>query len=400
MVRIPRLPRRQPNKLVYGVTAGVSAWALFKGQLADMAERGWDVAVVATDDERFRAAGAREGVRLLPITMEREIAPVADLKALAAWVVLLMKERPAVLNVGTPKAALLGGMAGWLTRVPRRVYVVRGLRFEGAQGRKRSVLLAMERLTMACATDVVVVSRSVGQEMLAAGLTSKPLLLVGDGSSNGVDGVGIGRRAAEIDVQAVRREFDVPVDHLLVAFVGRLTLDKGAAMMTRALHELCRRGVRVTLLAIGDAESEQAEELLRDPEISVALTGWTDDPVQYLAACEVLVLPTRREGYPNVVLEANACGVPVVTTRATGAIDSVVDGETGLLVDVDDEHGLVQSIMELAFDEELRGTMSEAARRRATTRFRPQRIWNGLACVYEGHLGSDISQIEYRGAAC
>lgn len=393
MVSLPRLPRRHPDKLLYGVTAGVSAWALLKGQLADMSARGWDVAVVATDDDRFRAAGKREGVRLLPVAMEREIAPAADLKALGAWILLLARGRPAVLNVGTPKAALLGGIAGWITRVPRRVYVVRGLRFEGARGRKRSVLLAMERLTMACATDVVVVSRSVGQEMIAAGLTSKQLLLVGDGSSNGVDGVGVGRRAAEVDAQAVREQFDIPQNHLVVAFVGRLTLDKGAAVLAGALHELRRRGVGVTLLAIGDAESEQAEELLRDPEISVALTGWTDDPIQYLAASDVLVLPTRREGYPNVVLEANACGVPVVTTTATGAVDSVVDGETGLLIPIDDAPALADALIRLAQDGELRAGMAAAARERAVTKFSPARIWDGLDSIYRGSASDDVSVV-------
>ena len=322
--------------------------------------------------------------------MEREIAPVADLKALCKWMLLLVRERPAVLNVGTPKAALLGGIAGWVTRVPRRVYVVRGLRFEGAQGRKRFVLLVMERLTMACATDVVVVSRSVGQEMLAAGLTSKTLLLIGDGSSNGVDAAGIGSRAADVDTSAVRRQFDVPADDLLVAFVGRLTLDKGAEMLADALHEMRRRGVGVTLLAIGDAESEQAEALLRDPSMSVALTGWTNDPIQYLAACDVLVLPTRREGYPNVVLEANACGVPVVTTTATGAVDSVVDGETGLLVAVDDAHALADALSRLAMDSALRAGMATAARERAMTRFSPHRIWDGLDRIYRDSPRDDV----------
>lgn len=394
MLRVPRLPRRQPSKLIYGVTAGVSAWALLKGQLADMSARGWDVTVVATDDDRLRAAENREGVRVLPVAMEREIAPVADLKSLGAWILLLMRERPSVLNVGTPKAALLGGLAGWITRVPRRVYVVRGLRFEGAQGRKRSVLLAMERLTIACATDVVVVSRSVGQEMMAAGLTSRQLLLIGDGSSNGVDAAGIGQRAADVDIQAVRHKFDVPPGDLFVAFVGRLTLDKGAEMLAGALHEMGRRGVNATLLAIGDTESEQAEALLRDPNMSVALTGWTDDPIQYLAACDVLVLPTRREGYPNVVLEANACGVPVVTTTATGAVDSVVDGETGLLVPVDDAHALADALSRVAQDSSLRLSMATAARERAMTKFSPQRIWDGLDSIYRGAPTDDVQVLD------
>lgn len=375
---------------MYGVTAGVSAWALLKGQLADMSRRGWSVSVVASDDARLRAASQREGVRAVPLAMEREIAPVADARSLLAWVCLLMRERPSVLNVGTPKAALLGMLAGALTRVPRRIYVVRGLRFEGTSGRKRALLLAMERLTIWCATDVVVVSRSVGEVMLAAGLDTRPLLLVGDGSSNGVDAVGIGTRAETVDVTAVRAKFGVDEGDLLIAYVGRLTLDKGAQVLVDALHRLAERGESITLMAIGDAESEAAEAILRDPRIDVALTGWTDDPVEYLAAADVLVLPTRREGYPNVVLEANACGVPVVTTRATGAKDSVVDGVNGLLIDVDDAEGLADALQTLHRDEVRRSELATRARERVLTRFEPARIWDGLDSVYRGRPSDDV----------
>ena len=384
---------RRPDALMYGVTAGVSAWALLKGQLADMSGRGWDVSIVASDDERLRAASAREGVRAVPLPMEREIAPLADVRSLVGWIGLLLRERPSVLNVGTPKAALLGMLSGALTRVPRRVYVVRGLRFEGTTGRKRALLLAMERLTIRCATDVVVVSRSVGEVMLDAGLDARPLLLVGDGSSNGVDGAGIAKRAAAVNGSQVREEFGVSNDSLLVAYVGRLTLDKGAEMLVGALHALRERGVEVTLMAIGDSESEEAAALLRDPRIEVVLTGWSDDPIEYVAASDVLVLPTRREGYPNVVLEANACGVPVVTTRATGARDSVVDGLNGLLVDVDDADALADALRLLQGDEARRRTLATNARERALTRFAPTRIWDGLDSIYRGQPSKDVEVV-------
>lgn len=378
---------------MYGVTAGVSAWALLRGQLADMAARGWTVTVVADGDERLELAASREGVRAVPLRMAREISPLQDLKSLVSWLYLLRRERPEVLNVGTPKAALLGAVAGWLTGVPRRIYVVRGLRFEGATGSRRAILVAMERLTIRASTDVVVVSRSVGERMLEVGLDRRPLLLIGEGSSNGVDGVGLAAKAQAVDPSAVRSELGVSMDRFLVGFVGRITFDKGAAFLADAMQILEDRGVPISLVVVGDSEDAAADRHLRSSGAQVTTTGWTDEPWKYIASMDVLVLPTKREGYPNVVLEANACGVPVVTTRATGAIDSVVEGVTGLLVDVDDAPGLADALERLHADPPLRSAMAKAARTRALSDFAPQRIWDGLAAVYRREYSDDVAAV-------
>lgn len=376
---------------MYGVTSGASACVLLRGQLADMTARGWSVTVVANGDEMLARAAEREGVRAIAMAMEREVALLKDLKSFVGWISLLKKEQPAVLNVGTPKAALLGALAGRLTGVPRRVYVVRGLRFEGTAGYRRRVLVAMERLTMWASTDVIVVSESVGRRMLEAGLRHRPLLLIGAGSSNGVDGAGLMAKAAAVDVRAARAKFGVPPDRFVVGFVGRLTLDKGIDVLANAMRILHGRGISATLLVVGEAEDPAANESLARAGVPVISTGWTEEPWRPMAIMDALVLPTKREGFPNVVLEANACGVPVITTRATGAVDAVSDGETGLLVDVDDAYGLANALGRLRLSAELRGALADSAQQRVLTEFMPERIWQSLDSIYSGQISADVS---------
>lgn len=390
--RRQRRVERRVGRLIYGTTVGLSLWAFYPGQLKDMAGRGWNVTAVACGDQHLSRAAVREGVASARVAMARDISLARDLQALAEWVLLLARQRPAVINLGTPKAGLLGGLAAKVTRVPRRLYVVHGLRFEGTTGARRALLVSMERLALWCATDVVVVSRSVGAGLRRVGVR-RPLLLIGEGSCNGIDAEKTQRMARTVDVQARRETLGLERGTFVVGFVGRLTPDKGLSQLAEALRLLRSGGVEVTLLALGDAESDDAEAALREAGESVVLTGWVDEPLTYMSLMDVLVLPTKREGYPLVVLEANASGVPVVTTRSTGAIDSVEDGVDGLLVDYDDAPALAAQITRLVNDRALGERLAGAGRHRAEKRFASQRIWDGLDSIYRGRPNDDVRRL-------
>lgn len=369
------------------MTAGISAYTLLRGQLAFMREHGVKVVLVSAPDDRLFAAALREGVRAVAIDMSREITPARDVRALVAWIRLLRRERPDVVTVGTPKAALLGAAAAFLTRVPRRVYIVRGLRYQGALGRSRRLLMAMERTTVAMSTDIVVVSRSVGASMREDGILGRrePLLL-GAGSSNGVDAAAVRDACGRHTRADILNSLGWPLGTQVVAFVGRLNRDKGAETLVSAIRVVHERHPLVALLCIGDVEEPEIMASLAECGVPVHLTGWTDQPWTYFSAVDVLALPTRREGFPNVVLEAASVGVPTVTTRATGAVDSVVDGVTGLVVGVDDVAGFSGALRVLLGDPGTRDRMGAAARVRAETDFAPEVVWSGLLDLYKDPL--------------
>lgn len=384
---------RVPDRVVYGITAGVSADKLLRGHLAAMREDGWDVHLAVDPDDRARAAAARERVWLEPLPMAREISLRDDLASLRAWLALLRKLRPSVTNVSTPKAGLLGGIAAWVTRVPRRVYVVRGLRLEGARGLLGRILWVMERISVACATDVVVVSRSLGDEARRRRLLGKkPTWIVGGGSSNGVDTDAVAQRAASCDRVAERRRLGFAETDAVIGYVGRITADKGLDTLLDAAA-LLPDATRVRLLLIGSLDEEPLGRRIAQLGERVVHVDWTDDVWSYYGVMDALCLPTRREGFPNVVLEASAAALPVITTRATGAVDSVIDGETGLLVDVDDVPDLARALTRLADDPNSRRRFGHAAQARVRSEFDPTSIWAGVASVMRGKPAPHVHRL-------
>lgn len=381
-------------KLIVAVTSGMSAFTLLRGQLRWFAQHGYEVVLVANDDEQALRASQKEGVRLEGIPMKREISMIADLRSLIKWVKVLRKERPYALNVGTPKAGLLGNLAAWITRVPRRIYTVRGLRLEGTSGLLRAVLWISERASTALATDVVVISDSLGRKMLEFRLVNnRKMHLIGIGSSNGIDALSIKERVARANPDSLRRDLGISNGTFVVGFIGRMVRDKGIDTLLSAMEQLASKG-QITLLMVGPAEEEFDIEPLKDLGIPVHQVGWTDDPWLYLSIIDVLCFPTIREGFGNVVLEAAAARVPAIVTRATGAVDTVVDNETGFVIDVGDASALAERIVELMNDSNLQNRLGESAADRVFSEFKPERIWQGLARVIDGEPSADIKGFE------
>jgi glycosyltransferase involved in cell wall biosynthesis len=383
------LPKRrrssdEKKRLLCATTVSVTADLFLRGQLAFLRESGWDVLLVSSPGETLDRVGSREGVETVGLPMERELAPIKDMCSLARWIALLLRRRPDVVSVGTPKAALLGVLAGFLVRVSRRVYVVRGLRYEGATGHKRRVLMAIEWLTCALATDVVVVSPSVGEMLKKDRLCTKAMLLVGAGSSNGAVS-----RPKGFDLQGererVRNRLNIESNEFVIGFVGRPNKDKGGDILYEASERLREQGVDHTIVIVGADGQQSGRPTISAQTISI---GWVADAQALMCAFDVLALPTMREGFPNVILEAGAVGVPSVTTRATGARDSVIDGKTGLLVDVGDAEGLAGRLKQIAASPELRDALGRAARVRVEEEFAPERIWSGLDAIYSGRVDS------------
>ncbi|CCH88110.1 Capsular polysaccharide biosynthesis glycosyl transferase [Modestobacter italicus] len=374
-------------RLLYGITVAGSAETLLRGQLGWFRSRGWDVHVATSPGPLLDVVRDREEVVVHRLPMEREMAPAHDLRALARWTGLLRRLRPDVVNVGTPKAALLGCLAAWLTRVPARVYVMRGLRLEAAGSRPtRVVLWLAERLTIALATDVVCVSHSLRDEAVARrlfGRTDHPLVL-GKGSSNGVDPDRWDPDLAAVDREAVRQGWRVGPAELVVGFVGRLTLDKGVDTLLAAVAELPDLPLR--LLLVGSLDDPLLEPAIRALGDRVVRIEETDDVASAYAGMDVLCLPTRREGLPNVVLEAALAELPAITTTATGARDAVVDGVTGWLVPPGDAGALSAAIRACAASPDRARELGRAARARALADFDPQTIWRGLESVYLARL--------------
>ncbi len=374
--------------MVFGVNSSLAVGFL-QGQLQYFQRRGFDVTVLCPKPRRGEWEVPRpEGISVVAVPMEREIAPLRDLVSLCRLWRTMRLLRPAVTNVGPPKAGLLGGFAAWVNRVPCRFYTLHGLRFETTQGLRRRLLINAERLACCFAHRVVCVSHSVREKAIASGLASRERTVVlGSGSCNGVEASRFAPTPQRISQAAeLRRQLGIPAQAPIVLFVGRLTCDKGIPELMKAFLQLYKQFPDLWLLLVGCFEDEDPlpvdtrTHLKTHPH--VIFTGPAQDTAPYYALADVFVLPSHREGLPTVVLEAQAAGKPVVAASATGIVDLVTDGETGLLFPVDEVPALVGALAKLITDKALADKLARAGQERVKRKFRQEEIWQALHREY------------------
>lgn len=351
--------------------APITIGAFLVPHVHQLLARGAAVSLVAGPGEFPDVTGEGATVRVIP-HLRREPSPLADLRALVTTWRVLRRDRIEAIHIGTPKAGLVVGLAAVLARVRRRVYTIHGLRYETMGGGGRRVFRALEKLSCAMATDVLAVSQSVADTAIADGVVARSKVRVlGRGSISGVDAARF-RFSAEKRSES-RRHWGVSDADLVVLFVGRLSIDKGVDDLPAIWSEVRAQVHGARLVVIGDVDSSQPPAaqtiaaLADDP--TVAMLGHVADPSPAYSGADVLLLPTRREGFGSVVLEAAAAGVPSVGSDVTGVRDAVEAGVTGVLVEAGRPSEFARAVVGLLDDREARDLLGENARRRVTTDF-------------------------------
>lgn len=373
-------------KLLFAVTASISC-GFYRGMLKYLADSGFSTVMVSSAGHELDEIAHAEGAACRAVAMEREISPVHDLLSLCGLYRAIKVEKPDIVDVSTPKAGLLGGIAAALAGVPCRIYTLRGLRLETASGWKRLLLWLAERLACACAHRVVPVSRSLGQRAVDLRLARAGQAHVLGKGSGGVDLERFtAQRRNSPHTEALRRELGLTGQETVIGFVGRLVKDKGIHELVEAFDELSRTMPELRLLLVGDFEAGDPVDWAVQEKIKSAPTilqiGFVNDTAPYYALMDVLALPTYREGFPGVALEAQASEVPVVTTSATGAVDSVQDGATGLVVPPGDTEALAAAMGKLLRSPALRAEMGQAGREWMERDFRCEAVWEQHATLY------------------
>ncbi|MDO5503218.1 MAG: glycosyltransferase [Actinomycetia bacterium] len=358
------------TRVVWCVTSPVTVRAFLREQVAYLKKFGITPTVISADDGEI----AQEVPRFVPWRIEREPSAGADARALKDLTSTLRQEAPEVIVVGTPKASLLGMLSAVAARVPRRIYVVHGLRFEGFVGWRRRAMQSVEVLIATLATDVVAVSPSVAGKLraLLPRRVAAKVRVLRHGSADGIDAA----RFFPADAQersALRRRLGLPEDAHVVVFIGRLTADKGLSALCSVADRLHKSAEDAVLVVIGELDTRSETEIREVTELlaapSVRHVERTSEAEAWLRAADVVAQPTRREGMPNVVLEAQFSGVPVVSCAVTGVIDAIEDDVSGVLVPWGQDEEFSDAVLALLADPDRRRRLAETALARARERF-------------------------------
>lgn len=387
-------------KLVHVMTIPESL-VFLTGQAGYLKARGFEISAISSPGEFLLRFADREHIDVHGVDMPRRITPLRDVIALARILSVLRRIRPQIVHAHTPKGGVLGMVSAWLARVPVRVYHMRGLPFITATGWQRTLLMWSERISCSLAHRVLCVSSSVRQLAVESHL-SRPdkIVVLARGSGNGVDAV---QRFNDSNVSSsvreeTRRRHDIPSDSLVLGFIGRIVRSKGIIELAGAWRELRQDFPNLHLLLVGPHETQDRipaeidQALQSDPRVHFLGHEWNTPPLY--AIMDVLALPTYREGFPNVLLEAAGMKVPVVATQVLGCTDAIQDGITGTLVPPYDAPRLAGAVRTYLRDVELRRLHGAAAREWVVREFRPEGIWKALYEEYLEMLEEEVSAVD------
>ena len=387
------------KKLIRITTVPLSLKVLLKGQLRFMASNGFDVKGVSSEGEELREVHENEGIAVEAITMSRKITPFQDLKSLWEMWNFLRKEKPQIVHTHTPKAGIIGMLAARLAGVPHRLHTVAGLPLMEATGTKRKILNFVEKLTYSSATRVYPNSKGLYDFILQNNFTqSNKLKIIANGSSNGIDTTFFSpEQVSETERVTLREKLNIQPNDFVFVFVGRIVSDKGINELIKAFSQLQAAGnnepVGIKLLLVGGLENdldplnpETLAEINQNKDI--ISVGFQQDVRSFFAIADALVFPSYREGFPNVVMQAGAMGLPSIVSDINGCNEIIIEGENGLIIPPKNVEKLKEKMLTLAKDKNLYTKLKGNSRRMIENRYEQSVVWNALLEEYEGLLQS------------
>lgn len=370
-------------KLIRTSTIPTSLETLLKGQLR-MLSGHYEVVAVSSPGEEMRVLEKREGVRTIAIPMERRISLVKDFISLIRLIILFAKEKPDMVHSITPKAGLLSMLAAWITRVPVRMHTFTGLVFPTATGKMQKLLIAMDRLTCFCATHINPEGEGVKRDLVDYKITSKPLHIIANGNVNGIDLEYFDRTPEVMEKAWSYREEGT----FTFCFVGRMVKDKGINELVHSFLRLYQDNDRIRLLLVGSFERELdpvspevEEQILHHP--GICSVGFQGDVRPFLAASDALVFPSYREGFPNVVIQAGAMGLPAIVTDINGCNEIVLPEQNGVVIPPKNEQALYEAMKYFVTHPEDVEKMAANARPLIASRYEQRMVWDALLAEYK-----------------
>jgi glycosyltransferase involved in cell wall biosynthesis len=299
------------------------------------------VTVASSNPERLAKFAQIEGVDFATVEMARGIAPLRDLKSIWSMAALLLRLQPDVVHSYTPKAGMVCAIAGFIARVPVRIHTFTGLIFPTCRGLKQRLLKSIDWLVCRLNTHIVPEGQGVLSDL--APICRKPLKVIGNGNIAGIDlryfdwqNQQVLSAAAELKAQYQLQ------DKKVFCFIGRLNVDKGLKELCQAFADLDQ--TKTALLIVGGLDDEKPIDEATLQQITqlsgIIWLGLQADVRPALSAADVFVLPSYREGFPNVLLQASAMAKPSIVTNVSGSNEIIQQNVNGWIVPIKNVHAL------------------------------------------------------------
>ena len=370
------------KKLVLGVTVAGSS-KLLDGQVKHFKKLGYVVYILSPQHLKETSFCEREGCIHLPIDIEKEISPLKDLKTLFQIIKHLKSVKPDIINLGTPKVSLLGMLAAYFCGVKNRVYGCWGLRFETEKGLKRSILILMEWTTAKLATKVIYISNSLYTAASKNGIAQKnKAVFIRKGSSNGLDLTFFNRPNIDSALRSDLISLYKLENCLVIGFVGRVSEQKGAIELVGAFEEINKIYSHTRLIMMGHVDATESFKKQYESNTAIIHIPFQNNVPLYMSLFDIFVLPSWREGFPNVPIQAAAMGIPAIVSDATGCIDSIDNGVNGKVFEMKNQQKLKEVLIEYITNESLRLQQGRNGIEWAKN-FDNETVWEGIEEFYK-----------------
>ena len=356
----------------------------FKGQI-QILKKLFDVTLISSPGSKLNYMQELEKVPTHGLEIKRNISLINDLKSLYHLVLLFKKTKPHVVHGNTPKGGLLSMLAAFICRVPKRIYCIHGLRYQGNTGIKGSILKAMERFTCFLASDIVTVSFGVAKTLKKDSITKKKVSVLANGSINGINSEYFA--PGSINSNSLKEEIGLKKGNLVFGFVGRLVKDKGTNELIEAFVKLSEKYSHIRLLLVGGEEENldpllpiTKKHLVNHPYIKSV--GIQEDIRPYLDLMDIFTFPSYREGFGVSIMEAASMGIPAISSDTTGCNEIIQDGYNGILIPPRSTDHLKNAMELLINNPELKNKLAAVTRPYILEKYDQQLVWNAVNDFY------------------
>lgn len=378
------------KKIIRITTIAGSLKVLLKGQLNFMNKHYEIIGIADNNRNLLHEVSEQEGIKTIEVNMTRKITPFKDLKGVYKLYRIIKKEKPFIVHTHTPKAGTLGMLAAKLAGVPNRLHTIAGLPLLEATGNRRILLNLVEKFTYSCATMILPNSFGIKRIILEHKFCKDhKIKVIGNGSSNGIDvNHYSNNKVDKNETDSIRRKLNILIDDTVFLFIGRVVKDKGINELVEVFNDISKLNPKAKLIIVGPQENhldpiDKKTELAIINNKNIHTVGLIKDIRPYVYICNIFVFPSYREGFPNVVLQANCMEKPCIVSDINGSNEIITHNYNGLIVPSKNMLALKEAMLDLLSNPHKTQELSNNCRDNIIKKYKREYIWDEILKLYK-----------------